>query len=135
MTWVYLLSTVLHIISARLAECLDEVERALLDPVLDQAAPDAHLFFHVVPPIDGAGEDGKFVKEMFGSGLMRMDTAAHAARLLELRVATIRVKVRVGSRVITQDDSSYSIGHSFVIFVIRSLIGILGKCMQMFELP
>merc|ERR1719506_877745 len=79
----------------RFLECMDNIERAVLDPALSKKGhmPSSRIFFHVLSPIVGCTErDLKLLRAMFDSAVKRR-LITHAARILKNQVEAIDVKV------------------------------------------
>merc|ERR1719506_2292427 len=79
----------------RFLECMDNIERAVLDPALSKKGhmPSSRIFFHVLSPIVGCTErDLKLLRAMFDSAVKRR-VITHAARILKYHVEAIEVKV------------------------------------------
>ena len=74
------------------------MERALLDPAIEQKMPSSGIYVHIVPPIPGSTErDMKLIKVLFDSAVQTR-LMAHAARLLKVKLESITVKVTEGCR-------------------------------------
>jgi acetyl-CoA carboxylase/biotin carboxylase 1 len=79
----------------RFLECLDNIERADMDPTMRKKGclPASRIFFHVMSPIVGCTErDMKLLRAMFDSAVKRR-MITHAARILKNQVEAIDVKV------------------------------------------
>ena len=76
----------------RFLECMDNIERAVLDPALSKKSPSSRIFFHVLSPLVGCTErDIKLLRAMFDSAVKRR-MINHAARILKNRVEAIEAK-------------------------------------------
>merc|ERR1719506_2670956 len=83
----------------RFLECMDNIERAVLDPTLSKKGPtpSSRIFFHVLNQIVGCTErDIKLLRAMFDSAVKRR-LITHAARILKDHVEAIEVKVWVAA--------------------------------------
>jgi acetyl-CoA carboxylase/biotin carboxylase 1 len=79
----------------RFLECMDNLERAVLDPTYSKKGhiPSSRIFFHVLAPIVGCTErDIKLLRAMFDSAVKRR-LIYHAERILKDHVEAIEVKV------------------------------------------
>jgi len=91
------LQDVEQVVAEQLILALDQVERALLDPALEQKMPSSGIYVHIVPPIPGSTErDMKLIKVLFDSAVQTR-LMAHAARLLKVKLESITVKVWVSA--------------------------------------
>mmetsp|Transcript_17783 Transcript_17783/g.47368 ORF Transcript_17783/g.47368 Transcript_17783/m.47368 type:complete len:2068 (+) Transcript_17783:85-6288(+) len=84
------------ILSDLLTSC-DFIERAMLDPVLENRHPAAKIFLHTLPPIpDTSPRDFRYLQVLFGSAVQQL-MAESGSRVLKLRIAKIEVKVWVAT--------------------------------------
>jgi len=84
------------ILSDLLTSC-DFIERAMLDPVLENRHPAAKIFLHTLPPIpDTSPRDFRYLQVLFGSAVQQL-VAESGSRVLKLRIAKIEVKVWVAT--------------------------------------
>jgi hypothetical protein len=79
----------------RLQECMDNVERAMLDPALSKkrAPPGTNMFFHITNPVAGCSvEDAKLLRVLVDRAIKK-ELLNEAERLVRLNMESVEVKV------------------------------------------
>merc|ERR1719387_1923517 len=79
----------------RLQECMDNVERAMLDPALSKkrAPPGTNMFFHITTPVAGcSAEDAKLLRVLVDRAIKK-ELLSNAERLVRLNMESVEGKV------------------------------------------